>query len=73
MIPGIGEEYPEGRGHIGDEYVQYHRGHNRERRDINREDYTPFHIPLRYRSRGRGRGKRSYYLRDRGKVRERDG
>jgi hypothetical protein len=44
MIPGIGEEYPEGRGHIGDKYVQYCRGHSRERRDKNRRDYTPFHI-----------------------------
>ena len=44
MIPGIGEEYPENRGHIGDEYVQYCRGHSRERRDKNRRDYTPFHI-----------------------------
>jgi len=44
IFSGIGEEYPEERGHIGDEYVQYHRGHRRERRVKNREDYTPFHI-----------------------------
>jgi hypothetical protein len=43
MILGTGEEYPEGRGHIGDEYIQYHRGHSRDRRDRNRRDYTPFH------------------------------
>jgi hypothetical protein len=43
MIPGTGEEYPEGRGHIGDEYIQYRRGHSRDRRDRNRRDYTPFH------------------------------
>jgi hypothetical protein len=44
MIPGIGAEYPEGRGHIEDEYIQYRRGHNRDRRDINKRDYIPFHI-----------------------------
>jgi hypothetical protein len=44
MIPGTGEEYPEGMGHIDNEYVQYRRGHNRERRDINKTNYTPFHI-----------------------------
>jgi hypothetical protein len=43
MIMGTGEEYLEGRGHIGDEYIQYHRGHNRDRKDRNRMDYTPFH------------------------------
>jgi hypothetical protein len=43
MIPGTGAEYPEGRGHIGDKYIQYHRGHSRDRRDRNRSDYTPFH------------------------------
>jgi hypothetical protein len=43
MIPGTCEEYPEGRGHIGDEYNQYSRGHSRDRRDRNRRDYTPFH------------------------------
>jgi hypothetical protein len=46
VIPGTGEEYPEGRGHIGDEYVQYRRGHSRERRDKIIRDYTPFHIYL---------------------------
>jgi hypothetical protein len=40
MIPRTGEEYPKGRGHIGDEYIQYHRDHSR---DGNRRDYTPFH------------------------------
>jgi hypothetical protein len=44
MIPGTGEEYPEGRGHIGDEYIQYRRGHSRDRRDKNMRDYIPFHI-----------------------------
>jgi hypothetical protein len=43
MIPGTGEAYREGRGHIGDEYIQYRRGHSRDRRDRNRRDYTPFH------------------------------
>jgi hypothetical protein len=43
MIPGTGEEYPKSRGHIGDEYIQYHRGHSRDRRDRNRRDYTYFH------------------------------
>jgi hypothetical protein len=46
MILGIGEEYPEGRGHIGDEYIQYCMGHNRDRRDRDRRDYIPFHIQL---------------------------
>jgi hypothetical protein len=43
MIPGTSAEYPKGQGHIGDEYIHYHRGHNRDIRDINRRDYTPFH------------------------------
>jgi hypothetical protein len=43
MIQGTGEEYPEGRGHRGDEYIQYRRGHNRDRGDRSRRDYTPFH------------------------------
>jgi hypothetical protein len=42
MIPGTGEEYAEGRGHIGDEYILYRRGHSRDRRYRNRRDYTPF-------------------------------
>jgi hypothetical protein len=46
MIPGIGAEYPDGRGHIGDEYIQYRRGHSRDRRDKNRRDYVPFHTQL---------------------------
>jgi hypothetical protein len=44
MILGISEEYPEGKGHIGDKYIQYCRGHSRDRRDKNRRDYIPFHI-----------------------------
>jgi hypothetical protein len=44
MIPGTGEEYPEGRGHIRDEYIQFHRGHSRDKRGRNRRDYNPFHI-----------------------------
>jgi hypothetical protein len=43
MILGTGKEYPEGRGHIGDEYIQYRRGHRRDQRDNNIRDYTPFH------------------------------
>jgi hypothetical protein len=43
MILGTGEEYPGGRGHIGDEYIQYRKGHNRDGRDRNQRDYTPFH------------------------------
>ena len=43
MILGTGEEYREGRGHIGDEYIQYRRGHSRDRRDRNKRDHTPFH------------------------------
>ena len=43
MISGTCEEYPEGRGHIGEEYIQYDRDHSRDRRDRNRRDYTPFH------------------------------
>jgi hypothetical protein len=43
MIPGTGEEYPEGGGHIGKEYIQYCKGHSRDRRDRNQRDYTPFH------------------------------
>jgi len=27
MILGTCEEYPEGRGHMGDEYIQYRKGH----------------------------------------------
>jgi hypothetical protein len=46
MISGTGAEYPEGRGHIGDKYIQYRRGHRRDRRDRNRRDYTPFHTQL---------------------------
>jgi hypothetical protein len=46
MIPGTGAEYPEGRVHIEDEYIQYRRGHSRDRRDRNRRDYTPFHTKL---------------------------
>jgi hypothetical protein len=40
---GTGEEYPEGQGHIGDEYIQYRISHNRDMRDRNIRDYTPFH------------------------------
>jgi hypothetical protein len=43
MIPRTSAQYPKGRGHIGDEYIQYRRGHSRDRRDRNRRDYTPFH------------------------------
>jgi hypothetical protein len=43
MIPGTGEKYTEGRGHIGDKYIQYHRGHSRDKRDRNMRDYTPIH------------------------------
>jgi hypothetical protein len=43
MTLGTCEEYPKGRGHRGDEYIQYRRGHSRDRRDRNRRDYTPFH------------------------------
>ena len=43
MILGTCEEYPEGRGHHGDEYIQYRRGHSKDRRDRNQGDYTPFH------------------------------
>jgi hypothetical protein len=43
MIPGSCAAYPEGQGHIGYEYIQYHRGHSRDTRDGNRRDYTPFH------------------------------
>jgi hypothetical protein len=43
MILGTGEEYPEGRGNIGAKYIQYRRGHSRDKRDKNRRDYTPFH------------------------------
>jgi hypothetical protein len=43
MIPGTCEEYPERRGHIGDEYIQYRKGNSRDRRDKNRRDYTPLH------------------------------
>jgi hypothetical protein len=43
MIPRTGVEYSKARGHIGDEYIQYRRGHTRDRRDRNRRDYTPFH------------------------------
>jgi hypothetical protein len=41
MIPGTGAEYPEGRGHIGDEYIQYRRGHSRDRRDKTGETTFP--------------------------------
>jgi hypothetical protein len=44
MVPGIGEIHSSGRGHIGDEQVQYRRGHSRDRRDRNGRDYKPFHI-----------------------------
>jgi hypothetical protein len=45
MILGVGEHYPEGRGHIGDEYVTYPREDRRERKQRRqREDYNPFHI-----------------------------
>jgi hypothetical protein len=43
MIPGTGEEYPESRGHFGDEYIQYRKGHSKDQRDGNKRDYTPFH------------------------------
>jgi hypothetical protein len=43
MIMRIGEEYPKAREHIGDKYIQYCKGHNRDRRDRNQRDYTPFH------------------------------
>jgi hypothetical protein len=46
MISGIGAKYPEGQGHIGDEYIQYCRGHSRDRRVRNKRDYTPFHTQL---------------------------
>jgi hypothetical protein len=44
MISKTGAEYPEGRGHIGDDYIQYCRGHSRERRDRNKRDYIAFNI-----------------------------
>jgi hypothetical protein len=44
MIPGTSAEYPEGRDHNRDEYIQYRRDHSRDRRDRNRRDYIPFHI-----------------------------
>jgi hypothetical protein len=43
MILGTCAKYPEGRGHIRDEYIQYRRSHSRDRRDRNKRDYTPFH------------------------------
>jgi hypothetical protein len=43
MIPGTGTEYLEDQVHIGDEYIQYYRGHSRDSRDRNRRDYAPFH------------------------------
>jgi hypothetical protein len=46
MILGKGKEYPKGRGYIGGEYIQYHRGYIRDRREINMRDYIPFHIHL---------------------------
>jgi hypothetical protein len=46
MIPGTGAEYREGRGHIGNEHIQYRRGHSRDISDRNRRDYTPFHTQL---------------------------
>ena len=36
MIRGSGEENPEGRGHIGDEYVHHHRGNHKNTRDRHR-------------------------------------
>jgi hypothetical protein len=44
MILGTGEIHSLGRGHIGDKYVHYRRGHSRDIRDRNRRDYNPFHI-----------------------------
>jgi len=47
MILGVGEHYPGGRGHIGDEYVMYQREDRREMKQRRqREDYNPFHIDL---------------------------
>jgi hypothetical protein len=38
MISGTDAEYPEGRENIGDEYIQYCRGHTRDRRDMKKID-----------------------------------
>jgi hypothetical protein len=43
VILGTSEEYLEGRGNIGDQYIQYCIGHSRDKRDRNKRDYTPFH------------------------------
>jgi hypothetical protein len=44
MIPGTGEIHSSGRGHIRDEYVQYRKGHSRDKGTWNKRDYNPFHI-----------------------------
>jgi hypothetical protein len=41
MIPGTGEIHSSGRGHIGDEYVQYRRGHSRDKGTRNKGTTTP--------------------------------
>jgi hypothetical protein len=42
VIPGIGEEYLEGQGHIGDEYIQYRKGHIRDRRELEGREHIKY-------------------------------